>query len=394
MSSTVGREEKVDSRITAAVITVSNWGTNRVQSSATSSAVPSFASTDAPESNTETADVQLSLSSSVRKALAEQAKHLQDMQTALNRLQKAPSWSEVAKAAAKERAALLKKLLQMMKQMMAGASPAQAKAMASQLKDIARELAALASTLGKGGSESSGSAQVLTLNSAASSDSSDNGAASGADASAANVQAEGTGESNSVATAPALEVPVPASQENEREDEQEDEQKQEQERADAQPLPADVAAQTLGQSTLTPRQASAAYAQQERAGEASKSSSEHKAQRGDDDKELKALLKDARKLLQQLVHMIKNKLGAAKKDVQEAAHQLAKLSEQLNRLDDQEMQSQLKQWLEEGVTKSADSAASADIPASESSALASGSDGGAGVVADAGGAGAVPALSS
>lgn len=372
----------MDSRITSAVITVSNWGASRLQSSVASSPPAGTASTDAPDGGAEAADVPLSLSSSVRKALAEQAKHLQDMQTALNRLQKAPSWSEVAKAAAKERAALLKKLLQMMKQMMAGASPAQAKAMASQLKDIARELAALASTLGKGGGESGGSAQVLTLNSAASSD---NGAASSADASGTNAQVDSAGAGNSLPATTELEAPEPADEKEEQEQQQRDE---------APPLPADTAAQTLGQSTLTPRQASAVYAQQERVGDASQSRSEHKADRGDDDKELKALLKDARKLLQQLVQMIKNKLGAAKKDVQEAAHQLAKLSEQLNRLDDQEMQGQIKQWLEEGVTQQADSAAGADTAATGVSGLASGGDAGAAVVADAGGAGAASALSS
>jgi hypothetical protein len=91
------------------------------------------------------------LSQAALDAFQAQAKRLEDMRSALERLRAMPSASISAKQAAAERAAKLKQRLDMLKQMMIGASPAQARAMAAQLKDIAKELASLGKNLGGDG---------------------------------------------------------------------------------------------------------------------------------------------------------------------------------------------------------------------------------------------------
>lgn len=85
-----------------------------------------------------------------------QAKRLGEMQDALKRLQETPSPKEIAKQHSKDRVAMLKERLEAMKKMLLHASPELARILARELKTIAKELSAIAKSM-EGGSQSAGS---------------------------------------------------------------------------------------------------------------------------------------------------------------------------------------------------------------------------------------------
>ena len=85
-----------------------------------------------------------------RKAADER---LQAMQEALKRLKQMPSPQALAKQSATNRVGMLKQRLEALKAMLLHATPEQAKALARELKDIARELAAAARELGGSGGQ-------------------------------------------------------------------------------------------------------------------------------------------------------------------------------------------------------------------------------------------------
>ena len=94
-----------------------------------------------------------STSEALSKAREErQAKRLSEMQDAIKRLQAMPSPKQIAKQDSMNRVAMLKKRLDTLKAMLLHASPEQARSLARELKNIAKELASVAKSLGSGGS--------------------------------------------------------------------------------------------------------------------------------------------------------------------------------------------------------------------------------------------------
>lgn len=81
-----------------------------------------------------------------------QAKRLGEMQDALKRLQEMPSPKEIAKQHTKDRVAMLKERLEAMRKMLLHASPEMARILARELKTIAKELSSIAKSM-EGGSQ-------------------------------------------------------------------------------------------------------------------------------------------------------------------------------------------------------------------------------------------------
>lgn len=89
-------------------------------------------------------------SEAAKRAESRQSKQLSDMQEALKRLQAMPSPKALVQQNAANRVAMLKQRLDTLKAMLLHASPEQAKALARELKSIAKELAGAAKSLGFG----------------------------------------------------------------------------------------------------------------------------------------------------------------------------------------------------------------------------------------------------
>ncbi|UCV04421.1 hypothetical protein [Dechloromonas denitrificans] len=213
--------------------------------------------------------------SPLREADDPQAKWMQDMKSALQRLKAMPSAKDSAKEAATAKAAFIKRQLDSLKAMLLHASPEQAAAIARQVRGLAKELAALGHLLKTGGSSAS-----TTLPSA--------GAAASADASS----------------------------------------------AEASPEAAPVAAEAGVSATAAEDSSEAGEDNQAAADPAAAEAKENKdANATDDDKELRAALLEARKVLKQIIALLKAKLAAADKetkgDVQAAEKSLNELNNTL-----------------------------------------------------------------
>ena len=219
--------------------------------------------------------------SALREADDPQAKWMQDVKSALQRLKSMPSAKDSAKEAATAKAAFIKRQLDSLKAMLLHASPEQAAVIARQVRGLAKELAALGHSLKTGGSSAS-----TTVPSA------------GAEAGAAATAAETSPEAAPVAeaaqgTSVAAEAGVTATA---------DESGDEDDQAAADP--------------------------------ATTEAKENKdANAADDDKGLRAALLEARKVLKQIIALLKAKLAAADKetkgDVQAAEKSLNELNNTL-----------------------------------------------------------------
>ncbi len=88
-----------------------------------------------------------------------QAKRLGEMQDALKRLQEMPTPKEIAKQNSMARVSMLKEQLEALKKMLLHASPQLARVLASQLKNIAKELASIAKGM-EGGTQSAASPNI------------------------------------------------------------------------------------------------------------------------------------------------------------------------------------------------------------------------------------------
>jgi hypothetical protein len=89
-------------------------------------------------------------------------KQLRDLRDALQRLPAIPSFAESAKQVAMHRVGLLKQRLDALKAMLRFASPEQVKAIAHELRSIARELASVAKSLGTASSGAAPSTAELS----------------------------------------------------------------------------------------------------------------------------------------------------------------------------------------------------------------------------------------
>ncbi|WP_428826863.1 hypothetical protein ACLIKD_01375 [Azonexus sp. IMCC34842] len=224
--------------------------------------------------------------SPLREADDPQAKWMQDMKSALQRLKAMPSAKDSAKEAATAKAAFIKRQLDSLKAMLLHASPEQAAAIARQVRGLAKELAALGHLLKTGGSSAS-----TTLPSA--------DAAASADASSAEASPE---------AAPAADT------------------------ASAQVVA--VAAEAGVAATAAEDSGEAGEDNQAAADPAAAEAKENKdANAADDDKGLRAALLEARKVLKQIIALLKAKLAAADKetkgDVQAAEKSLNELNNTL-----------------------------------------------------------------
>jgi hypothetical protein len=216
----------------------------------------------------------------LREADDPQAKWMQDVKSALQRLKTMPSAKDSAKEAATAKAAFIKRQLDSLKAMLLHASPEQAAAIARQVRGLAKELAALGHSLKTGGSSTS-----TTLPSA------------GAEAGAAATAAETSPEAASAQVA-------------------------------AIAAEGDISATAAEDSSETGEDDQAA------ADPATTEAKENKdANAADDDKGLRAALLEARKVLKQTIALLKAKLAAADKetkgDVQAAEKSLNELNNTL-----------------------------------------------------------------
>lgn len=209
-----------------------------------------------------------------------QAKRLSDMRDAIQRLRSMPSPKALAKQEAASRVAQLKQRLEALKALLLHASPAQARALARELKTIAKELASAAKSLG-GGDLARGTA-TLSID----------------------VSVAGSGESGGAVTA---EPSATAGREDGAADEA---------ISAAVPEAVEGGAEASGQKDK-------ADGSNDSAGNSEASSS---AGRSDGDQELRALLHDAKKLLKEVVSMLKAKLaqGAQTAKEEKAAREAAR----------------------------------------------------------------------
>jgi hypothetical protein len=247
-----------------------------------------------------------------QKALEAQTKRLNDMQNALSQLRAMPSYKVSFKHAAAERAAMLKKQLDMLKQLMVGATPSQAKAIAAQVKAIAKELVSLASNLSSGGDSAAAQSPAATVTKVA------DGGTEGADA--ASTIAADTGQEASDATpatsgesttAPTVSTETKAVSTE-----------------DAAHGDSGSTAATLiaASQTANTRMGVAAYAaQNSQNAQSPHSTSGNGGMEKEANDALRKALEEARNALRALVSMLKSKLGAANKDLQEATGKLADL---------------------------------------------------------------------
>lgn len=224
--------------------------------------------------------------SALREADDPQAKWMQDMKSALQRLKAMPSAKDSAKEAATAKAAFIKRQLDSLKAMLLHASPEQAAAIARQVRGLAKELAALGHLLKTGGSSAS-----TTLPSA--------GAETSTDASSAEASPE---------AAPAADT------------------------ASAQVVA--VAAEAGVSASADENNGEAGADDQAAADPAAAEAKENKeANAAEDDKGLRAALLEARKVLKQIIALLKAKLAAADKetkgDVQAAEKSLNELNNTL-----------------------------------------------------------------
>ena len=228
--------------------------------------------------------------SASRQALDDlQQKRLTAMQEALKRLKEMPSARAVALKSATDRVGMLKKRLEALKAMLLHATPEQAKALARELKSIAQELSSIAKELGSGG-------QVKV--------SSGSSGETGADAAepATPSASEGQGEVATAAT------PAPAASQETGESADAGEGGQHETKADAtsaNPLSSDKSA-----------------------------SEQNGAVQDGDAQALKNALIEAKKLLKEVIAMIKSKLAVeakdAKDDVRSAEKSLAEIESSLS----------------------------------------------------------------
>jgi len=205
----------------------------------------------------------------LREADNPQAKWTQDIKSALQRLKAMPSAKDSAKQAATAKAAFIKRQLDSLKAMLLHASPEQAAAIARQVRGLAKELAALGHSLNTGGS-SAGTTQPSA------------GAQPSADASSAEASPEAAPVADAAAgaqgTSVATEADVAASA-----DESSDEAGDEDDQATADPTTTEAKENNGTNAT-------------------------------DDDKGLRAALLEARRVLKQIVTLLKAKLAAADKE--------------------------------------------------------------------------------
>ncbi|MFZ2269660.1 MAG: hypothetical protein WAV95_18945 [Azonexus sp.] len=227
------------------------------------------------------------------RAQKAQSKQLADMQEALTKLRAMPSPRVSLKRAATERANMLKRRLDMMKQMLIGASPEMAKRIAAQIKSIAKELASIGKTLATGGGNTAPTPGNSSVTPAV-------GNAAG--------EAQPPTDSEAAAGAAASEVQAVAS-------------------ADAAENTSNDGQHEGGESlSASQRDGLAAYAAQsaQSSGD-SQGTKENDDQEKAADKALKKALSEAANALRQLIAMLRNKIGAAHKEVQEAAAHLREI---------------------------------------------------------------------
>jgi hypothetical protein len=290
------------------------------------------AATDSPALST-----TLTLSRAAQNAIQSQAKQLNDMQNALDKLRAMPSANVSAKRAAAERAAMLKKLLDMLKQMMIGATPAEAKAMASQLKDIAKELASMGETLSGGNSTPAAPTNagiVATGISGSDNNSTSNVSAQGAainqsavTADISSVSTVGTDIATTM-TATVPDSPSPASKGTEV--------KEGKEASSDAGVSAATKLTTAIQSGNA-QKANAAYIAQDtgKIQGVQNAVSKNEVEKEANDA-LKSALEDARKALRAAIAMLKSKLGGSNKDVKDTEQFLAKLDHSLTQAENQD----------------------------------------------------------
>lgn len=227
-------------------------------------------------------------------------KRLHEQQEGLRRLQAMPSPKESARQAEMDKVGLLKQRLESLKAMLLYASPKQLKAIAEEIKAIAKELTSIARNLGSGNS--------------------DNGGSDGGGRLAVH---GGSGTHVALLTTPEADPSGAVSPHAVQGLEDE---------ANA---AADAAHATASQAEAEVAEPNAAlpppgtdHESNQRAGDASGNASVN-------DNALRALLKDARKALEEVVSQLKSKLAEADKearrDVVEAEKSLGKLNDALAR---------------------------------------------------------------
>lgn len=226
------------------------------------------------------------------RAQKAQSKQLAEMQEAVTKLRAMPSPRVSLKRAATERANMLKRRLDMMKQMLIGASPEMAKRIAAQIKSIAKELASIGKTLATGGGNTASTPGNASVTPAVSN-------------AAGEAQVPTGSEAVAGAATEVQAVESAGAAENTSKDGQHE------------------SGENLSASQ---RDGLAAYAAQ-----SAQSSGDSQETKENDDqekaanKELKKALSEAANALRQLIAMLRNKIGAAHKDVQEAAAQLREI---------------------------------------------------------------------
>jgi len=195
------------------------------------------------------------------------ARRLRDLQAAWQRLQAMPGASASPKQAAMNRLGLLRQRLVALKAALLHATPEQARVLARELRSIAQELAAIARSLGAGGGGSSGTAEAEATA----------GGLPAADAAPDDGRARGVAAASS---------PSPAGT-----------------TGGQQPADATDSARADGDG-----------------GDAGGAAGTGRAAPGDDDRPLRAALRDAEKLLKEAIALLKVKLAAADKAARRDLH--------------------------------------------------------------------------
>lgn len=190
------------------------------------------------------------------------AKRLSAMQDGLRQLRDIPVPKATAKQGSMSKVAWLKKRLEMLKAMLLHASPEQAKALAQELKDIAKELQSVAKSLGGGGQ---GGSSVPAA----------------ADVATATTSGPGNSSAEGPATADAASSAVVG------------------EAADSESEPAQGKDEQVSSEADSTTSASGHMAES------------GQMEQGGDDEDLRAALKDVKKLLKEVIGMVKAKLALA-----------------------------------------------------------------------------------
>lgn len=223
-----------------------------------------------------------------------QAKRLGEMQDAIKRLQAMPTPKQMAKQDSMNRVAMLKKRLDALKSMLLNASPELARILARELKNIAKELSSVAKSLG-GGAQGAVSAPTGAE------------VATGPTDLAGSASAEAQATAGATTESAAVEAASGAS-----------------DTAQAEEAPAKTAADAATSSAASPADG-------------------RQAGQGEGDGDLRAMLQDAKKLLKEMIAMLKARMALAanqakaskeekqaKLDVQAAEKSLADIEKSLS----------------------------------------------------------------